>query len=183
MDDNKQNNGGIPIKKEIKLNDKQKAFVKKFVLSGGKATDSYMSVYKVFKKGVAAASVNRLLKSDAVQAAIQEELLNLKTLEKVDRFWIVQKLKALAEKSEAEDNHKYLIESLDMLNKMEGFYQTSAPAPTTVQGNMNILFGNFDPNSNQMLPPAPIQQEFGQNDIMDVDYNDLDENEEDNNLF
>ena len=185
MDNLEKNNGELPAKKELKLTDKQIKFVKAYVKSGGKAGDSYMTVYKVFKEGIAQSAASRLLSQENIKAAIQEELLNLKSLERIDRAWIIEKLKDLAEKAQAEGNNKYLIESLDMLNKMAGFYQQAAqPVATTVQGNMNIMFGNFDTQTNQ-LNSASINNSFDSDDITNVNYNDLDnlENEEDENLF
>lgn len=183
MEEKDKNNSNLPIKKEVILTDKQKAFVKKYVRSGGQGTESYMSVYKVFKKGVASASVTRLLKTESIKLAIEEEILNLKNLERVDRFYIVEKLKNMAERAEAEGNDKYLIESLDMLCKMEGYYQQAkTPGQTIVKGNVNVLFGDFDPQSGKVLPPSainPLESPAFDADIQDVDY----EETEDDELF
>lgn len=176
-------------KKEIKLTKKQSDFVRHYVRTGGRGTEAYMTAYKVFSKGVASAAATRLLKTTAIQEALNEELLQLKSLEKIDRTYVIEKLKALAEKSEREENPKYLVESLDMLCKLAGFYQNNTQQPTTVQGNMNIMFGDFNP-AGKILPPSNQPQNFNllnskkvenddNNEIEDGFYENLD----DDNLF
>ncbi len=134
--------------KELLLTPKQKKFVTLYVRSGGRTAESYMTVYKTLNKSSAAASGRRMLLRADIREAITLEMLAMKSLEKIDKYYIVTKLKNLVEKSESSGDNKYLLASLDMLCKIAGFYNqtTGLINNSFTNEEAQVMFGTYSPD-------------------------------------
>lgn len=159
---------------------KQLKFVKAYILNPNKKIDIYLSCFKATSRASASAGANRILQQPHIKACIDEELLALKThqlnSEKIDKSFIINELKELAERSKYKDDAKYLIESLDMLCKIGGFYAKENPNNINLlnQGNgtIEISFGDFNPDSVdknvKSLPTAEQDHEYTNYEDTDV---------------
>lgn len=153
-------------KKELLLTPKQKRFVQLFVRSGGQIANSYMTVYKSTNKSSAASAGSRMLKRTDIRSAIELEMLSLKSLERIDKHYVVQKLKSLVERNEASGNDKYILQGLEMLCKIAGFFNhiSSTEEVTHIQENTHITFGDYDPQTNNVINIEPQEIEDNGND-------------------
>ena len=135
------------------LNAKQKAFVHKVVLDSMKPTDAYMAVYEVTNRATAANSASRLMKHPAIKSEFQSLSVHLEALSHVPKHLVVKEINALLSivKTPGKDfNPKYIIECLDMINKIMGFYNHTT-TNVSIKVDKSISFGGFDPSDAEYI--------------------------------
>jgi hypothetical protein len=142
------------IKTTAILNAKQKAFVEKITTENMKPVDAYVAVYKTTSRQVAHSCAHKLLKHPAVITELQSLSTQLASLAHTDKHYLVQKAKALLERCEAEDNKKYLMEALDYLAKMAGYYNHTTTS-VSIKVDKSISFGGFDPSNAEFVDITP----------------------------
>jgi hypothetical protein len=141
------------------ITDKQKAFVQKIILEGLAPIDAYMAVYKVTSRQSASSSAYKLLKKDVIKQEVSLQITELKSLSNVPKHLIVDELKKLLTNvSTSGDtyNPKYIIEALDMMNKMMGYYN-HVNTNVTINIDKKLDFGGFDPDAANYIDITPIE--------------------------
>lgn len=144
----------LPAKKKQPFvpNQKQKEFVDHIVLDLMTPTDAYMAVYKDATRRSANVASSRLLSNQGVKDLLASRSSELKVLSHIPKHQILLKLKGLLDRVDKDNNHKYIVEYIDMICKLMGYYHQPPVQPTS-QTNTLIQFGDFTP---EPAPPAVL---------------------------
>ena len=149
-------------KQPAKLNPKQQAFVNAVMMDGLKPVDAYLLVYPDITRKVAHASASRLLKHPLVITAFSSLSDQVKSLETIPKHYLVQKLKSILERCDKEKNYKYMMESIDMINKMMGNYTTQKVVTQINLTEQAIDFGGWNPDNGQVIDITPSIEDISE---------------------
>lgn len=143
---------------DLGLNHKQIKFVKAYVKNPNDAASAYLSVYQGVKRGAASSAASRLLSKPAIREAVTRQIFFIRQIEKIDKVFVVKTLKELVLRCIEKEDNKYLIESLDMLNKIAGFYNENKN-PTVQINTSNVSFGGWNAEEELVKSNQPINVE------------------------
>ena len=136
-----------------KLTTKHKEFVEKIIVDGLKPVDAYLAVYPNVSRKNASSAASRLLKHPSIITEFQSLSVHLKALENAPKYQVMKELKDLlgVMKRPGKDyNPKYIIECLDMINKMMGYYNHTTTS-VSIKVDKSISFGGFDPSDAEYI--------------------------------
>ena len=145
----------------LNITTKHKEFVQKIVVDGLKPVDAYLSIYPNVSRKNASSAASRLLKHPSVVTEFQSLAVHLKALEHAPKYQVMKELKellAVMKRPGKDYNPKYIIECLDMINKMMGYYNHTT-TNVSIKVDKSISFGGFDPSDAEFVDITPSKDD------------------------